>query len=198
MKKSIGFIFILSMIIPGQTQNRSFNGMEISANRVVLKISAEYAPALGQDPPLSIDFSPQFKSIIQNFTDYQFYPLFIGYRNFNESHYRHQLHQYYVLESSGKMDYPAVRRALLGVKGVEDVEPDYRVTGFITPNDTFYPDQWAHNNTGQAGPGKVGIPDCDTDSDEAWDITTGHEDIIIAILDTGVNPTHSELSGKMV
>ena len=62
---------------------------------------------------------------------------------------------------------------------------------FIDPNDPYYPEQWAHQNTGQAvsyNGGNVGTPDSDTDTDLAWDITQGSEDIIIAIVDTNANP----------
>ena len=63
----------------------------------------------------------------------------------------------------------------------------------MTPNDTYYGSQWAHNNSGQLG----WIPNSDTDTNLAWDLTTGNSSIIIAILDTGVN-NHPELQGRLV
>ena len=71
---------------------------------------------------------------------------------------------------------------------------------FLTPNDQYYPDQWAHENTGQAisyNGSYVGIPDCDTDTNDAWDISTGSNNSIIAILDTGVS-SHSEFTGRLI
>jgi subtilisin family serine protease len=58
-----------------------------------------------------------------------------------------------------------------------------------TPNDAFYPTQWALNNTGQTG----GLPDADIDCDLAWDLSTGDPSIVIAVADSGVEVTHFDL-----
>ena len=39
--------------------------------------------------------------------------------------------------------------------------------------------------------------DCDVDAPEAWDIETGNEDVIIAVLDTGVEINHSDISDNI-
>jgi hypothetical protein len=57
------------------------------------------------------------------------------------------------------------------------------------PNDPYFPQQWALHNTGQSG-GRV---DADIDAPEAWPIEMGHPDVVIAILDTGVNYEHEDL-----
>jgi subtilisin family serine protease len=61
------------------------------------------------------------------------------------------------------------------------------------PNDTFFEQQYALHNTGQTG----GIPDCDIDGPEAWNIETGNSDVIIAFVDSGIDYTHPDLSGKI-
>ena len=48
--------------------------------------------------------------------------------------------------------------------------------------DEFYPLQWHLNNTGQSG----GISGYDINTELAWDITTGSEEIIVAVIDDGV------------
>lgn len=58
------------------------------------------------------------------------------------------------------------------------------------PNDTYVNKQWAINNTGQTG----GIAGEDINVLEAWDITKGSKDIIIAIVDEGVDYTHEDLN----
>jgi hypothetical protein len=66
---------------------------------------------------------------------------------------------------------------------VAAVEADWRVTAAgVAPNDELWPQQW--------GPAKVGAPD-------AWTLTTGSPDVVIAVLDTGVNP-HPDLDGALL
>lgn len=63
------------------------------------------------------------------------------------------------------------------------------------PNDTFYSCQWALANDGQ-----VGEPDADIDADDAWQLLANAEptQIIIAVLDEGVDTGHEDLAGKIV
>jgi subtilisin family serine protease len=62
------------------------------------------------------------------------------------------------------------------------------------PNDTFFPNQFYLNNTGQAtNDGHVGTPDADIDAPEAWDITKGVSTITVAVIDEGVELTNSDL-----
>ena len=62
-----------------------------------------------------------------------------------------------------------------------------------TPNDENFSKQWYFDNTGQEG----GTPDADVDAPEAWDIGTGSEDIVIAIIDTGIDYNHPDLIDNM-
>ncbi len=62
------------------------------------------------------------------------------------------------------------------------------------PNDPRVGDQWQYQNTGQTG-GKV---DADIDAFEAWDVTQGSPSVAIAIVDTGIDSAHADLSGKVV
>lgn len=67
----------------------------------------------------------------------------------------------------------------------------YRIADF--PNDTDFSKQWALHNTGQTG----GTPDADIDAPEAWDIEKGKPAVLIAIVDTGVDYNHPELTGRV-
>lgn len=64
----------------------------------------------------------------------------------------------------------------------------------IIPNDTYFNMQVAYHNTGQAfNDGHMGINDADIDAPEAWELTTGSGDIVIAVLDQGVTSNHPDL-----
>ena len=64
----------------------------------------------------------------------------------------------------------------------------------VIPNDTYFNRQITCNNTGQTfTDGHSGTSDADIDAPEAWEITTGCNDIVIAVLDQGVNSNHPDL-----
>ncbi len=68
-------------------------------------------------------------------------------------------------------------------------EPDYIVRASVTPDDSSYASLWGMNNTGQTG----GVADADIDAPEAWDISTGSHDVVVGVIDTGVDHTHPDL-----
>jgi subtilisin family serine protease len=61
------------------------------------------------------------------------------------------------------------------------------------PNDPQFGEQWALNNLGQEG----GKERADIDALEAWQTTKGSEDVVVAVLDTGVDFTHVDLRENM-
>lgn len=84
-----------------------------------------------------------------------------------------------------------------GLPEVEYAEPNYEISldhaggGFkhLHPNDPQFTEQWALSNDGRDG-GKEGA---DISAMRAWATTTGDDDIVIAVLDSGVDYTHSDL-----
>jgi parallel beta-helix repeat protein len=67
-------------------------------------------------------------------------------------------------------------------------EPNYLYYHCMMPDDPFFGQQWALHNTGQTG----GTVDADIDAPEAWDIETGDPDVVIAVIDTGVDYTNPD------
>jgi uncharacterized delta-60 repeat protein len=61
------------------------------------------------------------------------------------------------------------------------------------PNDTNFEKQWALDNEGQT----FGTIDADIDAPEAWSIPTGSNDVVVAVLDSGVDYTHPDLAANM-
>jgi thermitase len=69
----------------------------------------------------------------------------------------------------------------------------YRTRSNVMPNDPQFVDQWALNNNGQDG----GRARADIDALKAWETTKGSDDVVVAVLDSGVDFTHVDLKGNM-
>ena len=64
----------------------------------------------------------------------------------------------------------------------------------VIPNDTYFNRQITCNSTGQVfTDGHSGIFDADIDASEAWEITTGCNDVVVAVIDEGVTSNHPDL-----
>ena len=82
---------------------------------------------------------------------------------------------------------------------VEYAEPNFEISlddfssNPIRPSDPRFSDQWALSNEGQRG-GKVGA---DISATTAWSVTTGDDDVVIAVLDSGVDYNHQDLANNI-
>lgn len=77
---------------------------------------------------------------------------------------------------------------------VEYAEPNILKKPMFLPNDERFYKQWALKNNGDNG----GIVDADIDADEMWDIESSeNQEIIVAVIDTGVRYAHEDLIGQM-
>jgi subtilisin family serine protease len=73
-------------------------------------------------------------------------------------------------------------------------QPNYEYHTLITiPNDPRFNELWGMHNTGQTG----GTPGADINAPEAWDIATGTGSIVVAVIDTGVDYNHPDISDNM-
>lgn len=70
-----------------------------------------------------------------------------------------------------------------------------------TPNDTFFSYQYALHNSGQ----EIGVPGspqgsarADIKATTAWEESKGKEDVVIAVIDTGIDMAHPDLNDKIV
>ena len=67
------------------------------------------------------------------------------------------------------------------------------------PNDTYFSMQWYLNNKGNISPSNGGIAKKGEDINiiKAWDVEQGSEDIIVAILDSGIEDESPDLNGRL-
>ena len=76
-----------------------------------------------------------------------------------------------------------VKKALSLNPNISFVEENFVAEAVFMPNDDLYPSQWHHP--------KISAP-------AGWDISTGSMTAPIAIIDSGVDPDHPDLAGKLV
>jgi len=74
-------------------------------------------------------------------------------------------------------------KSLSKLSDVEYAEPNYIAYAQEPPNDPYYSGQW--------GLAKINAPD-------GWDVTHGSSSVIIAIVDSGIDGTHTDLVSKVL
>lgn len=75
------------------------------------------------------------------------------------------------------------------------VEPDYQVRANLEPTDASFVDGtlWGLRNLGING----GVAGADISATNAWNITTGSTNVVVAIIDTGINYQHLDLAAQV-
>ncbi|TYQ15320.1 UNVERIFIED_CONTAM: Subtilisin-like serine proteases [Acetivibrio alkalicellulosi] len=80
---------------------------------------------------------------------------------------------------------------------VSYAQHDYLIGTYNFSNMEYYHQQWAIENYGQTVLEQNGIQGIDMNVSELWEITQGSEDVIVAVIDTGVDINHPELSDSI-
>ncbi|HEY8270713.1 MAG TPA: S8 family serine peptidase, partial [Pseudobdellovibrionaceae bacterium] len=87
-----------------------------------------------------------------------------------------------------------VIRELLSFPEVEFAERNTMIELFQSPNDDQYLTQWGLHNSGQPNEwGIQGLSGVDINAETAWNLSTGSKNVIVAIIDSGMNYNHPDL-----
>jgi subtilisin family serine protease len=89
--------------------------------------------------------------------------------------------------AAGDADARVAAAALAQLEDVEFVEPNYVATLFAVPNDPRFREQWGLDNS--AG--------TDIGAASAWDRTTGSEEVVVGVIDTGMDVSHPDLRDNL-
>lgn len=105
------------------------------------------------------------------------------------------LDRVFVLKFDPGADVQSIVSELRARDDVEYAEPNYLITlGTVVPNDPDFAIQWALFNPGLFINDSFSTQNADIKASQAWDITTGSPNVIIAVTDTGIDLTHPDLA----
>lgn len=132
-----------------------------------------------------------------------------------ERHKAWGLQLWFELLVDEKTDIIAAVKQFGALEDIEIAEPEYRKRLVIAdpamnasepvrlpepasvtdwaPNDPQYSSQWHYHNTGQ----QSGTPGADISLQEAWDIEKGNPQVIVAIIDGGIDYFHTDIAANM-
>lgn len=104
-----------------------------------------------------------------------------------------------LIQGPDDLGYTDLQAALGPLPGYQYVEPNLVQANALTgiPTDPSFGQLYGLHNTGQSIVGVSGTADADIDAPEAWDITTGSGDIVVAVIDSGVDYNHPDLAANM-
>ena len=91
-----------------------------------------------------------------------------------------ELSRFYLLKT--EQDIRTICSQLKNDPDVESAQPNYIYKRCAEPNDPEFPDQYAHQLIQMT---------------DAWDISTGSHDVVVAVLDTGVDTNHPDLKDNI-
>jgi subtilisin family serine protease len=89
----------------------------------------------------------------------------------------------FLVDVAPETDVKAMVADLKKNPSVEDARVDYYARISVTPNDTFFNGLWG-----------LKMIKCE----QAWDLTKGSPEVVVAIVDTGIDKEHPDLKGKLL
>jgi subtilisin family serine protease len=183
---SITLIFLFLRSNPGATQSEYVPQEDYVPDEVLVKFEKEVSKYDIQDAINSVQgkiITYQNKEI----SPFQWDPSLSSHKSF---YLDNDLFHLKVPEAVGTEQAIFVLRQIPYVKYAE-------MNGIIrasrTPNDPDFNLLWGLHNTGQS----EGTADADIDAPEAWDIFTGSSDIVVAVIDSGVDYNHEDLAANV-
>ena len=104
----------------------------------------------------------------------------------------------FVVKRSVRENVHAAAQAMAELPEVLHAEPNYIFHALAMPNDPDLKKVWGINNSGELdSEGTRGMPGIDVGAEKAWDIQTGSKDVVVAVVDTGVDYTHPDLKNNI-
>lgn len=182
--------------------------------KITLKLSRKLENLL-DGHPLSTGASPTFDiplldSLNRKFKVSAYHRTFgtvLSNHKFSDRHHAFGLHLWYQLEFPSTENVKQVAAAYAALQNLVEVsEPVYKKQLYgavppragppsanFLPNDLRFTEQWQYKNTGQ----QDGITGSDIRMEPAWNIETGNPDVVVAVVDQGVQVNHPDLAANI-
>jgi serine protease len=161
---------------------------EVMPQTVIFKLKPEYR-AMGTDDSISIPVlnaalkSLQPQSVARKFPWITEQSDNRNTGTTNSSDQQVDVRSIYVIHYNVELNPTKVAAQLMRTGVLAYAEPWYIPVATVIPNDQYIDDQWHHEMIR---------------SFEAWDIDTGKNDVVIAIVDTGVDKDHPDLVDNLL
>ncbi|MEI6883571.1 MAG: S8 family serine peptidase [Bacteroidota bacterium] len=178
MRKSLLIIVSLFIFLSLNAQDFKtikINGSDCVNGHIIVKFKKDYSDAGGQN----------ISALRQN--------LISKYRTTVKKQWRMKAELWQIDTLQMPRATQTILDSLKKLPYVQYAEPDFIVKADVIPNDPSFNQLWGMHNTGQNG----GTPGADIKAPEAWDITTGDTNIIVGVIDSGIDYLHPDLAANI-
>ena len=214
MKKTIAYnlhfcFFLLSWLITTRATQAQAEEV-IIPNKILIKLDASVKAQLvtyqrTQHSSLPITGESQLDQLNRRYGVERIRRVFPASARFETAHRRFGLHLWYEITFGDTLSTeveqllaqyqhsPSVALAEpLSLRKLDE-HPALAIESGIFSDDPHFTDQWHYHNTGQSG----GTPLADIRLPAAWAIERGTPQVIVAIIDGGIDTRHEDLQGAM-
>ncbi len=203
----ISFLFLLTFANPRESgTSEGYGKSSYVKNKFFLKTKSELAVSEATGKISVVTGIPSLDKLNSKYKVTKIKRVFELNNGDAEMYRELEMSRIYVVYFENNSDALSVTDEYTKDSNVEYSEPVFTGTAAgvkermkLQPNDTYFSLQWYLNNRGNIKPSSGG--DAKTGEDvnmlKAWDVETGSEDVIIAILDSGIEDESSDLQGRL-
>ncbi|MBL7856471.1 MAG: S8 family serine peptidase [Cyclobacteriaceae bacterium] len=197
---------------------------QVQPGRIYIKVTGDFASRISQarmstarisGNPVLLSGIKSLDVVHKRFKVYDLHRVFRDAGVYEDKHRRYGLDRWYELRMDTLSSVDEAIAAFRDIAEIEKVEPAYtkRIIGserkdfgpipvtpkntnrlnYNSPNDPLFSQQWNFNNSGQTD----GTPGADIELLAAWKLETGKSNVIVAVMDEGIQFDHPDLAASM-
>jgi hypothetical protein len=208
-----------------QVQTAQIGAKDVRAGKILIKMKAGESFSVIQKrlPLLSVNNRtetfqtgiPHLDAVARQFKAIKMIRVFPSAGRMEAKQHRYGLDRWYSIQIDNATEISSAVNSFKSVSEIETAQPAYiikaiqspitKITGspkskpldastYVSPvNDPYYYLQWNYHNTGQEG----GYSGADVDLEPAWKINAGKPNVIVDVVDEGVDYKHEDLAANM-